>query len=107
MKRNPVVVVAISLIIVAIVIVLLNLLIHKTIDKDREGFSATTDIEDVENPISPEEFSYALLQSVMGPIRRLSSRLTDVSFWSDRIRLAGMEPDELARHYLKSQQKSV
>jgi hypothetical protein len=88
-----------------LVIVLLDLLIRKTVEKDKEGFSTDTAVEDVENPVSPQEFSYALLQSVMGPIRRLSSRLTDVSMWSDRIRLAGMSPDELARDYMKRQQQ--
>jgi hypothetical protein len=104
MKRlSPVFIVAVAAIILGITIVLVNMLIHKTIEK--EGFAMASDKrpEDVENPISPQEFSYALLQSVMGPIRRLSSQLTNMGTWRDRIRQSRMTPDELAREYLASQ----
>lgn len=103
MKQNRVIMIAALIVAAAASIVLLNMLINKTIEKEGFAMAADAKLEDVEDPISPQEFSYALLQSVMGPIRRLSSQLTNMGTWTDRIRKAGMTPEELAREYLKSQ----
>jgi hypothetical protein len=53
-----------------------------------------------EDAITPDEFSFALLQSVMGPIRRLSSHLLDMQGWKERIAQSRMTPAELARQYI-------
>jgi hypothetical protein len=50
-----------------------------------------------EERMSPEVFSYNLLQSVKGPIKRLSSQLLNLNMWKERIDLAGLTPVELAR----------
>jgi hypothetical protein len=61
----------------------------------KEGFAMD------EDTITPEQFSFSVLQSVMGPIRRLSSQLIDVNMWKDRYVQRNMRPDELARAYLR------
>lgn len=65
--------------------------------KQQEGFQDTK--------LSPQVATYELLTSVMGPIRRLSSIITNPSNWSERIAMARMSPTELARMHLQSQQK--
>jgi hypothetical protein len=65
--------------------------------KQHEGFQ--------DAKISPQVATYELLTSVMGPIRRLSSIITNPSNWKDRINMARMSPTELARMHLQSQQK--
>lgn len=70
----------------------------------KEGFAANTD--DVENPLTPQQFSYGLLTSVMKPIRRLSSKLTDVGMWKERFDMAKMTPAELARRHLMMERSS-
>lgn len=62
----------------------------------KEGFQNT------EDALSPEEFGYHLVQSVKGPIKRLSSTLLDIPTWKERFTLATMNPVELARHQLKN-----
>jgi hypothetical protein len=74
-------------------------LVVMTSAKKREGF------EDVENPLTPAEFSYGLLQGVMGPIRRLSGQLIDMKNWKERIELAQLSPTELARRHLSKAAK--
>ncbi len=69
----------------------------------KEGFA--TRHEEVENPMTPAEFSYGLLQGVMGPIRRLSSQLTDLGSWKERWDLAQKSPTELARYHLSKNRK--
>ena len=107
MKQNRYILIAALVLTIATSIVLLPMLINKTIEKEGFAMASDTRPDDVENPISPQEFSYALLQSVMGPIRRLSSHLTDIGSWKDRIRKAGMTPEELARDYMKLQKGSA
>jgi hypothetical protein len=68
----------------------------------KEGFATTGKGEDVENPLTPQQFSYGLLTSVMKPIRRLSSQLMDVGIWKERFEMAKMTPTELARRHLQS-----
>ena len=75
---------------------LLQQLIVNTIHK--EGFQL-----EPEERISHEEFSYNLLQIVKGPIRRLSSRLLDISVWRERLDMVQLSPVELARRNLRAQ----
>jgi hypothetical protein len=70
--------------------VLLQQLIQTTLEK--EGFQV-----EPEERMSPEVFSYNLLQAVKGPIARLSSKLLDMNAWRERIQLAQLTPVELAR----------
>lgn len=65
--------------------------------KPQEGFQ--------DAKLSPQVATYELLTSVMGPIRRLSSIITNPSNWTERIAMARMTPTELARMHLQSQQK--
>ncbi len=65
--------------------------------KPQEGFQ--------DAKMSPQVATYELLTSVMGPIRRLSSIITNPSNWKERIAMASMSPTELARMHLQSQQK--
>ena len=65
--------------------------------KQHEGFQDAT--------LSPQVATYQLLTSVMGPIRRLSSIVTNPANWTERIAMARMSPTELARMHLQSQQK--
>ena len=74
-------------------IVLSAILLQQLVGMKKEGFQ---DVE-AEERMSPEVFSYNLLQSVKGPIKRLSSKLLDMSLWKERIDLAGLTPVELAR----------
>ncbi len=53
--------------------------------------------------MKPDEFAFHLVQSVKGPIQRLSSTLLDIPTWKERIQLATMNPVELARHQLRKQ----
>jgi hypothetical protein len=69
----------------------------------QEGFASTPDVETIKN--SPELASYALLKSVMKPIRNLSGILLDPSNWKERISMVNMTPTELARMYLNSNRK--
>lgn len=64
----------------------------------KEGFEV-----EVEERMSPEAFSYNLLQSVKGPIRRLSAQLLDLGAWKERWDLAQLTPVELARRNLRAQ----
>ena len=77
---------------IVVSVLLLQQLIGMTLKK--EGFQ---DVVEPEERMSPEVFSYNLLQSVKGPIKRLSSQLLDLSVWKERIELAGLTPVELAR----------
>jgi hypothetical protein len=81
------------ILIVLVSIVALYALLFYTGQK--EGFAMD------DESITPEEFSFSVLQSVMGPIRRLSSQLIDVNMWKDRYAQRNMRPDELARAYLR------
>ncbi len=76
---------------IVVSVILIQQLIGLTLKK--EGFQ---DVE-AEERMSPEVFSYNLLQSVKGPIKRLSSKLLDMSLWKERVELAGLTPVELAR----------
>jgi hypothetical protein len=76
-------------------VLLLQQLVEMTLKK--EGFQ---DAVEPEERMSPEVFSYNLLQSVKGPIKRLSSQLLDLNVWKDRIDLARLTPVELARRNL-------
>ncbi len=66
----------------------------------KEGFQ-TRDMEP-EDRMTPEAFSYNILQVVKGPIRRLSSQLLDLRNWKERLELAKLSPVELARRNLRS-----
>ena len=72
--------------------VLLQQLVNRTLVK--EGF-------EVEERLSPEVFSYNLLQAVKGPIGRLSTQLLDMRNWRERIALATLTPVELARRQME------
>ena len=65
-----------------------------------EGFdgskSANVRIDDARNTIQ------TALHSVLGNIQRVSKHLNDRSVWSERFQLAKMNPNQLARHYLRS-----
>jgi hypothetical protein len=76
---------------IVVSVLLVQQLVRITLKK--EGFQ---DVEPEER-MSPEVFSYNLLQSVKGPIKRLSSQLLDLNVWKERIDLAGLTPVELAR----------
>jgi hypothetical protein len=80
---------------VFVTVLLLQKLVNTTLRK--EGFA--TSLED-EDRISPEAFSYNLLQVVKGPIRRLSTQLLDLGAWKERVDLARLSPVELARKNL-------
>lgn len=67
-----------------------------------EGF---TDSNKKSPSPNPDVISYKLITSVMQPIRRLSSIILNPTNWKERISMASMTPTELARMYLKSQQK--
>lgn len=80
---------------------LLQQLIAATVRK--EGFRSTkVDQVEPEERMSPEQFSYNLLQTVKGPILRLGKQLTDINTWKDRLALAKLSPVELARKNLQS-----
>jgi hypothetical protein len=64
----------------------------------KEGFQV-----EAEERMTPEAFSYNLLQSVKGPIRRLSAQLLDLGAWKERWDLAQLTPIELARRNLGAQ----
>lgn len=85
------------LVVLALAAYMVALLLDQTAAK--EGFRSR-EHEDVENPLTPQQFSYELLQGVMGPIRRLSSRITDLGMWKERFEMAQMTPGELARRHL-------
>lgn len=61
----------------------------------KEGF-VTADVES-EDRMTPEAFSYNLIQAVKGPIRRLGSQLMNIETWKNRLELARLTPVELAR----------
>lgn len=86
-------------VLIAVVFYLFSMLLKYTGEK--EGFSASPNI-DVENPLTPQQFSYGLLTSVMKPIRRLSAQLTDLGMWKERFEMARMTPTELARRHLQA-----
>ena len=46
------------------------------------------------------------LITVMGTIRRMSTRLMDIDMWKERIVMSNMTPVELARYHIKSMTKS-
>ena len=74
-------------------------------DVEPEGRTSVKTNVPPEERMSPEVFSYNLLQSVKGPIKRLSSQLLDISLWKERIDLAGLTPVELARRNIVGVQK--
>lgn len=88
----------IALLVIGVVVCawLLQQLLLATLVK--EGFQVEAD-----EPMSPEVFSYNLLQSVKGPIRRLSAQLLDLGAWKERWDLAQLTPIELARRNLGAQ----
>ena len=63
-------------------------LLYRAFAVKKEGFADVPE----ENP----------LITVMGTIRRLSSKLMDISMWKERITMANMTPVELARYHIKS-----
>lgn len=65
----------------------------------KEGFASAPE-DEVEDPLTPQQFSFHLLQGVMGPIRRLSKELISMENWKERWELAQMSPTELARRHL-------
>ncbi len=67
----------------------------------REGF------ENIEEAVkkNPEEMAYKLLGSVMGQIRKVSKYALDQPAIFTRIKQMRMTPTELARNYLREQQK--
>ncbi len=73
-----------------VVVVIILMILHQR----KEGFQT-------EDAISPDEFAFNLVQSVKGPIKRLSSTLLDIPTWKERFTLATMNPVELARYQLK------
>jgi len=46
------------------------------------------------------------LITVMGTIRRMSTKLMDMNMWKERIIMSNMTPVELARYHIKSMTKS-
>jgi hypothetical protein len=46
------------------------------------------------------------LVTVMGTIRRMSTKLMDINMWKERIVMSNMTPVELARYHIKSMTKS-
>ncbi len=76
---------------------LLQQLVQLTLRK--EGFTDTP--VEAEERLSPEVFSYNLLQAVKGPIQRLSKQMTDMSIWKERVETFNMTPVELARRNMK------
>jgi len=46
------------------------------------------------------------LITVMGTIRRMSTKLMDIDMWKERIVMSNMTPVELARYHIKSMTKS-
>ncbi len=97
MKIPFVVTIVLVVVIVVVSVVLLQQLMNATLRK--EGFADSVEAED---RMTPEAFSYNLLQAVKGPIRRLSSQLLDLGAWKDRIDLARLSPVELARKNLSA-----
>jgi hypothetical protein len=85
--------VVLGVIVLVVSAVLLQQLIGFTMIK--EGFRDLP--VETEERLSPEVFSYNLLQAVKGPIKRLSSQLLDMNAWKERIDLARLTPVELAR----------
>ncbi len=71
----------------------------------KEGFANATRDSEPEDRMTPEAFAYNLLQTVKGPIRRLTTQLADVGNWRERVELARLTPVELARRGM--QQGSV
>lgn len=86
---------------------LLQQLVNQTLMK--EGFTSTNKAGDVEpeERLTPEVFSYHLLQSVKGPIQRLSNQIMDMSMWRDRVETFNMTPVELARRNLQKAKANV
>ena len=69
----------------------------------KEGFAASATDDAVEDPLTPQQFSFHLLQGVMGPIRRLSKELVNLDNWKERWELAQLSPTDLARrHFIKA-----
>jgi hypothetical protein len=99
MKIPYIVLPVLGVIAVVVSVVLLQQLMNATLRK--EGFADSVEVED---RMTPEAFSYNLLQAVKGPIRRLSSQLLDLGAWKDRIDLARLSPVELARKNLAASQ---
>jgi hypothetical protein len=60
---------------------------------EHEGFQSLSDF-------TSEEFQTELWASVKGPIKRLTSQLTDISMWKERLAMKDMTPVELARKYM-------
>jgi hypothetical protein len=69
---------------------------------NQEGFADSIP-EVPSTKFSPEMASYQLLTSVMGPLRRIRSIVLNPSNWKERISMIRMNPQDLARMYLKSQ----
>ena len=88
-------------VLLGLLIILINRPRHANVNT--EGFQSdavASQAKQAEDAITPDEFSFALLQSVMGPIRRLSSHLLDMQGWKERIAQSRMTPAELARQYI-------
>ncbi len=83
---------------------LLQQLVVATVRK--EGFRSPVDEVEPDERMSPQEFSYNLLQAVKGPILRLGKQLTDISTWKERMELAKLSPVELARRNLQGNRAS-
>ena len=86
---------------------LLQQLVKTTLRK--EGFAdaaAAQAAVEPEERMSPQVFSYNLLQAVKGPIQRLGVQLTDVGMWKNRIESFNMDPVQLARRELMGKHKS-
>jgi hypothetical protein len=81
-----------TLLVCVLVAVVILMILHQR----KEGFQT-------EDAITPDEFAFNLVQSVKGPIKRLSSTLLDIPTWKERFTLATMNPVELARHQLRKQ----
>jgi hypothetical protein len=80
---------------IAVSVLLLQQLITLTMFK--EGFQDKVASVEAEDRMTPEAFSYNLIQAVKGPIRRLSSQLLNMDTWMERIELSRLTPVELAR----------
>ncbi len=92
MKRS-----LLTLVSVAIVVAILAVVLHMLRPSTESFEDAPLDA------MKPDEFAFHLVQSVKGPIQRLSSTLLDIPTWKERIQLARMNPVELARHQLRKQ----
>lgn len=67
--------------------------------KTKEGFESA---KEEPLPRSGAAMEPHPLVGVMGTIRRLSTKLMDISMWKERIAMSNMSPVELARLHLKS-----